>query len=198
MPPESIVGDAAQVSFPAVRADKVQAASQRWLLNLWKKELGRYRIPRWQSVGSENLSRVADNISFLDVVGTDGQSRFQIRVHGRMVGRVFGLADCSGKFLYDSVAEPRRSELLAPYRYAISSGRPVYTVQDITDREGRLVHYERLLLPFSRDGETADRVLASFEFVCPDGAFQSDNLMATQGAPPVTRLSAAIEVSAGS
>lgn len=186
------------MNFPAVRADKVQAASQRWLLNLWKKELDQYRIPRWQSVGSENLSRVADNISFLDVVGNDGEPLFQIRIHGQMVGRVFGAQDCSGRFLYASVAEPRRSQMLAPYRHAVSTGRPVYTVQDITDSEGRLVHYERLLLPFSRDGETVDRILASFEFVCPDGAFQSHNLMGTQSAPPVTRLSAAIEISAGS
>jgi hypothetical protein len=51
---------------------------------------------------------------------------------------------------------------------------------------------ERLLLPFSRDGETVDRILASFEFICPDGAFDNYELMKAPSAPPMLRLSATI------
>ena len=75
----------------------------------------------------------------------------------------------------------------------MESGRPVYTIQDVADRQGRLVHHERLLLPFSRDGESVERILTSFEFVCPDGAFESRALMASQAVPPTLRLSATIE-----
>ena len=57
----------------------------------------------------------------------------------------------------------------------------------------------RLLLDmlFARDGQTVDRILGSFEFVSPEGAFHSHHLMASQNRPPVERLSAAIEISAG-
>ena len=63
----------------------------------------------------------------------------------------------------------------------------------MTDRNGRLVHYERLLLPFAADGRTVDRILASFELVCEDGAFDGHELMTSQTAAPALRLSATIE-----
>jgi hypothetical protein len=63
----------------------------------------------------------------------------------------------------------------------------------VTDRIGRTVHYERLLLPFAADSQTVDRILASFEFICVDGAFDGRDLMKSQRAPPALRLSATIE-----
>ena len=74
----------------------------------------------------------------------------------------------------------------------MATGRPVYTIHDIADRHGRLVHYERLLLPFSRDGESVDRILASFEFFCPDGGFDTSDLLSAQNGAPALRLSATI------
>ena len=63
----------------------------------------------------------------------------------------------------------------------------------LLERQGRLVHYERLLLPFSQDGASVDRILASFEFVSPDGGFENWDLMGKLTAPPALRLSATIE-----
>jgi hypothetical protein len=181
------------MQFSVERPDVVRAINQRWLLKFWTRHLGSYRVPLWQAIEAEDLTRVSDSLSFLDVIGDSENLRLQIRFHGAMIGRVFGAADCRGKFLYESVPEEARPQKLAAYRQAVGSGRPVYTIHDITDREGRLVHYERLLLPFSRDGKAVDRILASFEFICPDGAFESHELMASQAAPPTLRMSATIE-----
>jgi hypothetical protein len=82
---------------------------------------------------------------------------------------------------------------LAAYRRATDSNRPVYTIHDIVDRERRVVHHERPLLPLSRDGDSVDRILTSFEFICPDGAFDNRDLMTAQGTPPKLRLSATTE-----
>jgi hypothetical protein len=49
------------------------------------------------------------------------------------------------------------------------------------------------LLPFAADGQMVDRILASFEFVCLDGAFDVRDLMRTQSAPPTLKLAAKIE-----
>lgn len=65
-------------------------------------------------------------------------------------------------------------------------------MQDLTDASGRLVQLERLLLPFSNDGQSVDRILASFEFICADGGYDSRDLMKRQPAPPVLRLTATI------
>jgi hypothetical protein len=180
------------MQFSVARPDVVRAINQRWLLKFWQRHLGAHRVPQWQAVEAEDLSRIADNLSFLDVITGTDRLRFQIRFHGAVIGQVYGSADCRGLFLHESKPEPARAQALAPYRQATESSRPVYTIHDIADREGRLVHYERLLLPFSRDGERVDRILASFEFICPDGAFDSLDLMGAQTGPPALRLSATI------
>ena len=111
----------------------------------------------------------------------------------------YSLGKCSGhpiaaaNFCMQSQPPEAREQKLIPYRQVVGSGRPVYTIHDVTDRNGRIVHYERLLLPFARDGENVDRILASFEFISPDGAFDNRDLMAAQTTPPALRLSATIE-----
>jgi hypothetical protein len=181
------------MQFSDARPDVVRAINQRWLLKLWMRHLGARRVPRWQAIETADLSRISDNLSVLDVIGGDGTLRFQIRLHGALIGQVFGSPDCRGEFLYESLPEAARAQKLAPYRQATHSGRPVYTIHDIVDRKGRLVQYERLLLPFSRDGDSVDRILTSFEFICPDGAFDNRDLMAAQTTPPTLRLLATIE-----
>jgi hypothetical protein len=181
------------MQFSVARPDVVRAINQRWLLVFWNHHVGAHRVPRWQAVEGENLSRMADTLSFLDVIAGNGTLRFQIRFHGVVIGQVFGAPDCRGKFLYESMPEAARAQKLLPYRQAVESGRPVYTVHDMTDRQGRLVHYERLLLPFSCDGERVDRILTSFEFISPDGAFDGRDLFGTQTAAPALRVSATIE-----
>ena len=88
---------------------------------------------------AKNLTRMAANFSFLDVTGGDGTARFQVRFHGETVGRVYGSTDPRGKYL-DEIIPP---EPQTPRACALSPGagigQPVYTVHDVTDRNGRLV-----------------------------------------------------------
>lgn len=179
------------MQFTPSRADVVRAINQRWLLKFWQRHLGEDRVPQWQAVEAENLSNIADQLSFLDVTRSSGRLRFIIRFHGAMVGEVYGSADCRGRYLDEIIPNPAQAQ--APYLQTVESGCPVYTIHDVTDRDRRTVHYERLLLPFGRDGRTVDRILASFEFVCTDGVFNRQALMVSQTTPPRLRLSAMIE-----
>jgi hypothetical protein len=181
------------MQFSVARPDVVRAINQRWLLKLWKRHFVMQRVPLWQAVEAEDLSRVSASLSFLDVTGSDGNARLQIRFHGATIGQVYGSPDCCGKYLDEIIPAASRANGLAPYHRALESGRPVYTIHDVNDRKGRLVHYERLLLQFAHDGENVDRILASFEFVCADGAFDGRDLMKSQTVPPALRLSATIE-----
>ena len=178
--------------FPDSRPDVIKTINQRWLLKFWNRHLVKHRIPQWQAVEAEDLTRIADNFSFLDVTGGEGAMRFLIRFYGATVIRVYGLSDPRGCYL-DEVAKTANCPTgLKPYYRAVETGRPVYTIHDFADREGRLVHSERLLLPFSSDGERVDRLLAAFEFVSPDGAFDQHDLLTLRTAPPALRLSATI------
>jgi hypothetical protein len=179
------------MQFTPSRADVVRAINQRWLLKFWQRHLGDGRVPQWQVVETENLSNIVAQLSFLDVTrGTSGL-RFLIRFHGTTVGEVYGSADCRGKHLDEIIPNPAQAQ--APYLRVVQSGCPVYTIHEVTDGDQRTVHYERLLLPFGRDSRLVDRILASFEFVCSDGAFKRKALMVSQTAPPRLKLSAMIE-----
>jgi hypothetical protein len=181
------------MEFSVARPDVVRAVNQRWLLKSWKRHTQAHRVPLWQTLEAEDLSRVSANLSFLEVSGKDDTARFLVRFHGETIGQVYGSPDCRGKFLDQIIPQEHHAESLAPYHRALQTGHPVYTIHDVTDRNGRLVYYERLLLPYSRDGQAIDRLLASFEFVCPDGAFDGRALMKSPSVPPTLRMSATIE-----
>ena len=184
------------MQFDMSRPDVVRAVNQRWLLKFWTQHLADCRVPRWQAIEAERLSSMQQNLSFLDVVpGADDTMRFLIRFHGETIRHAYGSPDGRGHYL-DEVLTPGVCPTgVAPYEKTVRDALPVYTILDVTDRQGRLVHAERLLLPFGRDGQTVDRVLAAFEFFCADGAFDGHALMQrTDG--PALRLSAQIEARA--
>jgi hypothetical protein len=185
------------MKFAVGQPDMIRAINQRWLLNFWKRSLNDQNVPLWRTVEAEDFSRLSANLSFLDVAGSDDNARYQIRFNGATIAKVYGKTDCRGKFLDEIIPQARYPEAQAPYRQAVQSACPVYTIHDVTDRDGRVVHYERLLLPFASDGDTVDRILASFEFVCLDGAFEGHELMKTPAGPPVLQLSATIEMRPG-
>ena len=176
------------MEFSAARPDVVRAINQRWLLKTWHREKGAHRVPLWRDVIAEELSRVAAQISILQVVGGEGAARFLIRFHGDLIAQAYGSADCRGKQLDEIVPAGH----LAPYHRVMESGQPVYTIHEVTDRDGRPVNHERLLLPYGRDGQTVDHILAMFEFVCADGTFIRQSLMKTPRTQPLLRLSAII------
>lgn len=181
------------MQFNTSRPDVVRAVNQRWLLKVWSQNLDGHRVPRWQAFEAERLSSMQENLSFLDVVpGETGALRFLIRFHGEIIRRAYGSPDGRGRFLDEILTPGVCPTGLAPYEQAARERLPVYTILEVNDRHGRLVHAERLLLPFARNGETVDRILAAFEFICDDGAFDSDAIM--QGSEePALRLSAMIE-----
>lgn len=180
------------MQFSVGRPDLVRAINQRWLLKLWKRSRSEQKVPSWQAVEAEDLSRVAANLCFLHVETVTGAPRFRILAHGPTIGRVYGSADCRGKYLDEVLPPTACPNALDPYYQAVKSGRPVYLVHDVIDCKDRIVHFERLLMPFSHDGKTVDRILASFEFICPDGAFESRELMMTLRTQPTLRLAASI------
>ena len=182
-----------QMQFDNARPDIVRAVNQRWLLKFWTQNLVGRRVPQWQNLDVARLSGFQENLSFLDVMrDADGGMRFLIRFHGETIRRAYGSADGRGRYLDEILTSGVCPTGIAPYEKAARDGMPVYTIMQVSDRQGRPVNAERLLLPFGRDGETADRLLATFEFICDDGAFDSDALLQFADTPTI-RLSAQIE-----
>lgn len=184
------------MQFKRTRPDAVRAINQRWLLKFWTQHREGAYVPRWQAIKPDDLDSLSDNLSLLDVTG-DTPPRFRIRFQGRMVARVYGSVDNRGRYLDEWVRPERLYIGLASYTECARTGLPVYTIQDIYDSAGRLIHYERLLLPFACDGETVDRILAALEFICADGNFDAQALLSAPGSARTLRLAATIEIEAG-
>ena len=186
-------GAISSMQFSVGRPDMVRALSPRWLLKFWKRGLKDQALPSWQTVEAENLSRVADNLSYLEVTGESDVKRFQVRQHGRGVAKVYGAPDCSGRYLDEIIPRPRHPTGLMPYYKAFSAGTPVYTICDVTDKDGRHILFERLILPFSNGGSAVGRIMSSCEFICEDGSYDATSLVGLQHGAPNLRLCAMIQ-----
>jgi hypothetical protein len=152
---------------------------------------------RWPSAGFGRTVGIADvsgNLLSADVVPAAGGTRFLVRSCGARILEFLGLdrpTPGQGRFIDEALPPAYRNAALSTFREAVAAREPVYTVADMRDGGGRIVHFERLLLPCGQDGTSVDRVLASIEAVSPEGAFESRDLMAAS--PPAFAFCAVID-----
>jgi hypothetical protein len=88
---------------------------------------------------------------------------------------------------------PRLAPIVMPVYYeSIARRLPAYTIADMEDIYGRVVAYERLLLPFSDDGSVT-HILASLKTISEDGGFEIKNLIRGNDKLPVPKLRTIID-----
>ncbi|MEA2902635.1 MAG: hypothetical protein QOI12_22 [Alphaproteobacteria bacterium] len=181
------------MEFMSSRPDVVRSSNQRWLLNDWNRLRGSAPLPLWEDLQPARLADVSADLSCTDVVATDGRARLRIRFHGSRIAELYGRANCDGKFLDEVLPPAYVQPALVTYQQVLATRLPVYTVADMRDPAGRIVHYERLLLPFSDDGAGVTQILASLETVSPEGDFENRNLMLAPARPPAFGLCTTIQ-----
>jgi hypothetical protein len=192
------VGEGELVEFVISPPDIVRSINQLWLLKSWIRLRGTSRLPAWDGLSGEELADISANLLFTDVVNQDGTTRFLIRFGGIRITEYFA-ASCSAggqdRFLDDVLPAAYRDAALSTFHETVAAREPVYTIADMRDRAGRIVHFERLLLPFGRDGRVVDRVLASIEAVSPEGDFENRDLMTAPSTPPAFAFCTIIDTS---
>jgi hypothetical protein len=181
------------VEFTQSGPDIIRSDNQRWLLDYWMSAPKHAGLPVWDGLQAGKTAIPLDDLSWTEVVESSAVTRFRIGFHGSRIAQAYGRENCVGKFL-DEVLPPAYSNAaLATYRQAVHGRLPVYTVSDMRDSGGRIVHYERLLLPFTVSGLQTERILASLETLSPEGAFEHRGLMASPGRPPAFALCTTIQ-----
>jgi hypothetical protein len=175
--------------------DIVRSDHQRWLLDYWASQRGSESLPIWRDLNAADIAIPFDNLAWMDVVEAYGEEapRFLIRFHGRRLSEAVAPIGNEGKFIDDLLPPPYLGAAVATYREVVRTKGPVYTVSDMRDLAGRIVHHERLLLPFSLDGREVERILASIEPGSPEGLFELRDLMKSPARPPVIALCATIQ-----
>jgi hypothetical protein len=176
------------MEFTLSGPDIVRSEHQRWLLNHWAGHRHLAALPVWHGLDVIEVAVPFDDLSYTEVVKENGNLRFRIAFHGSRIAQAYGRSNCVGKFLDDILPPGHQNVAMSTYRQAAEGKLPVYTVSDMRDPAGRIVHYERLLLPFTIAGSETERVLASLESHSPEGHFENSGLMVSPARPPAFAL----------
>ena len=166
------------MEFTQARHDIVRSVSHRWLVKCWGKLQTQQRVPLWKDLELQDVASVVDKLMFCDVVADTAEMQFRIRYQGKRITELYG-DDCRGKLLGSVMSPVMRDAAMATYRETATSRCPTYTVVNIFDRDNNPVSYERLLLPFSFDGQEVSRILTAIEIISSEGSISRDRMMVT-------------------
>jgi hypothetical protein len=179
------------LEFHSANPTIVKSIKQRDLLNTWLRLYAReQQLP---GVGEYRPSRLADELPDMMsyTVEATQPPRFMIQSDGTRVSSAYGYTG-KGRYL-DEYLGARLVPIVMPVYYeCVKRALPVFTISNIDDIYGRIVAYERLLLPFS-DGGDVTHVIASLKTICEDGGFEIRNLMRGNDTLPTPKLRTVID-----
>jgi hypothetical protein len=180
------------VDFESANASVVKSIRQRDLLNTWLRLFARDQfLPRIEEYQPSRIEDELPDLVHYTVDAAKSPPRLTIQSEGTRMSSAYGHTG-KGRFL-DEYLGPRLVPVVMPvYHECIARRLPVYTISNIDDSYGRIVAYERLLLPFS-DADNVTEVIASLKTISEDGGFEIRNLMRGNAVLPTAKLRAVID-----
>jgi hypothetical protein len=180
------------LEFESAKPSVVKAIKQRDLLNTWLRLYARAKLlPRIEEYQPGRFEDELADLVFYTVDTAPEPPRLTIQSDGTRMSSAYGYTG-KGKFL-DEYVGPRLAPLVMPVYYeCVRRALPVYTIANVDDIYGRIVAYERLLLPFSTGGNVT-HIIASLKTISEDGGFEIKNLMRANDALPTPKLRAIID-----
>lgn len=180
------------MDFDSANPSVVKSIKQRDLLNTWLRLYCRaQKLPRIEEYQPERLADELADLVYYTVDAAAQPPRLTIQSDGTRMSNAYGHTG-KGKYL-DEYIGPRLVPVVMPVYYkCVAVGLPVYTIANIDDSYGRIVAYERLLLPFS-EGAGVSHVIASLKTISEDGGFEIKNLMRGNDALPTPKLRTVID-----
>ncbi|HEX2364516.1 MAG TPA: PAS domain-containing protein [Bradyrhizobium sp.] len=180
------------MEFESAKPSVVKSIKQRDLLNTWLRLYARTQsMPRMAEYQPERIEDELPDLVFYTVDASSNPPRLIIQSDGTRMSNAYGHTG-KGKLLDDYLG-PRLAPIVMPVYYECIARRlPIYTIATIDDIYGRLVAYERLLLPFSDGGEVT-HILASLKTISEDGGFEIKNLMRGNDSLPTPKLRSVID-----
>ena len=180
------------VDFESANPTVVKSIKQRDLLNTWLRLYAREQSCRASRSISRRGSRKNFPISSISPwIPAQQPPRLIIHSDGTRMSSAYGHTG-KGRYL-DEYLGARLAPLVMPvYHECIARRLPAYTIANIDDIYGRIVAYERLLLPFS-DGGNVTHIIASLKTISEDGGFEIRNLMRGNDTLPAPKLRTIID-----
>jgi hypothetical protein len=182
----------AAVEFESANPSIVKSIKQRDLLNIWLRLYAReQRTPRVEEYRPERLADEIPDLVYYSVNTAQSPPRLMIDSDGTRMASAYGNTG-KGRYLDDYLGARLAPVVMPVYYQCLKRALPVYTIANIDDSYGRIVAYERLLLPFSQDGHVS-HVIASLKTISEDGGFEIKNLMRGDDALPTPKLHTVID-----
>jgi hypothetical protein len=182
----------AALEFESAQPSVVKSIKQRDLLNTWLRLYARDQaMPRMDEYKPERIEDELPDLVFFSVDANEAAPRLKIESDGTRMSSAYGHTG-KGRFL-DEYLGARMAPIVMPVYYQCISRRlPAYTIANIDDTYGRIVAYERLLLPFAEGGNVT-HIIASLKTISEDGGFEIRNLMRGGDKLPVPKLRTIID-----
>jgi hypothetical protein len=182
----------AAMEFQSANPTIVKSIKQRDLLNTWLRLYARERrMPRIEEYQPDRISDELPDLVFYTVDTALKPPRLTILSDGTRMASAYGNSG-KGRYLDDYLGARLVPVVMPVYYECIRRALPVYTIANIDDIYGRIVAYERLLLPFS-DGGDVTHVIASLKTISEDGGFEIRNLMRGNDTLPTPKLRSVID-----
>ena len=170
----------------------VKSIKQRDLLNTWLRLYARDQsTPLISDYQPERIEDELPDLVYYTVDANAQPPRLTIDSDGTRMSSAYGHTG-KGRYL-DEYLGARLAPIVMPvYHECIARRLPAYTIANVDDVYGRIVAYERLLLPFS-DGGSVSHIIASLKTISEDGGFEIKNLMRGNDKLPVPKLCTIID-----
>jgi hypothetical protein len=178
--------------FESANPSVVKSIKQRDLLNNWLRLYARdHSLPRIDEYQPARIEDELPDLVFCAVDTTSEPPRLTIQSDGTRMSSAYGSTG-KGRYL-DEYLGTRLAPIVMPVYYECIVRRlPAFTIANIDDIYGRIVAYERLLLPFSGGGNVT-HIIASLKTISEDGGFEIKNLVRGNDKLPVPKLRTIID-----
>jgi hypothetical protein len=178
--------------FESAGPSVVKSIRQRDLLNTWLRLFARSQsIPRLPDYQPERIEDELPDLVYYTVDMLAAPPRLTIQSNGTRMSTAYGNTG-KGRYLDEYLGQRLAPMVMPVYHECIRRRLPAYTIADMTDVNGRIVAYERLLLPFGDEGVVTD-IIASLKTISEDGGFEIKNLIRGNDQLPVPTLRTIID-----
>ena len=162
--------------FKLAQLEAIKSASQRALAAYWDRLATGRRFPAFTDLKPDPDIYDPKQLVVWDVEGEGRDLKFRALYQGDHVAEVFNSA-WAGKTMEQVVPMALRRLTLDAAQECAASGCLVYSVFSTIDSHEQRVNCERLLMPFGRDDEKVEQILASLQLTSIRGGVRRKKIL---------------------
>jgi hypothetical protein len=162
--------------FKLAQLEAIKSASQRALATYWDRLATGRRFPAFTDRKPDPEMYDPKQLVVWDVEGEGRNLKFRALYQGDKVAEVFNSA-WAGKTMEQVVPMSLRRLTLDDAKECVTSGCLVYSVFSTIDSHEQQVNCERLLMPFGRDDNKVEQILASLQLTSIRGGVRRKKIL---------------------